>query len=287
MPYCPRCGVEIEERLESCPLCDTAIPKEVRSEQKVSAMFPEDVIEPKPMYKELTLKKKRILVTSLIIVLGLFPIAITAGIDLVSSGAITWSYYVIVPVIASALIIWFFIHFASKPIISVSVLLVLLICVQLLLGDRQDPLSFFSSIQMTYMLFASAAVEFFLLLITFRKPKPLEFVVLILLVSAVLLFGIDYISSGMIDWSLVCGAIIFPMAIYLEYLQLIRHKGLNIIGFGFLIIGILLVGIDLTPDMTISWSIITSVVFVPLSLMFYILHVALFNDTDWKKALHL
>lgn len=287
MPYCPRCGVEIEERLDRCPLCDTSIPKEVRLELEGSAMFPEEVIEPKPMYRELTLKKKRILVSSLIIVLGLFPIAITAGIDIVSSGAITWSYYVIVPVIAAALIIWFFIHFGSKPIISVSVLLLMLICVQLLLGDRQEPLSFFGSIQMTYMLFASAAVELFLILITFRRPRILEFVVLILLVSAVLLFGIDYISSTQIDWSLVCGAIIFPIAIYLEYLQLIRHKGLNIIGFGFLIIGILLIGIDLSTDMVLSWSIITSVVFVPLSLMFYILHVVLFNDTDWKKALHL
>ncbi len=287
MAYCPRCGVEIEDRLEACPLCDTRIPEEVREHTEAAGDYPDDVILPSPMYRKLTGRQKKILIASVILFLGFFPIALTAGIDLARNGAVTWSYYVMVPVIGCAAIAWLFVHYGRKPVISVTAMMLIILVIQLLIGNRNNPADFIRSPELPYFLASFAAIELFLIFITRKHPGILQLLAFILFDAALLIGAIDLILSETLSWSLVVFSCILPLAGYLVYLKKTKKRGLNLVGFFFFDLTLMLLALNYTILERLSWSLVTSLIFVPIAAIFYILHIALFNDTDWKKALHL
>lgn len=287
MAYCPRCGVEVEERLEACPLCRTEIPEDVRDHPEAPAEFPESVIPPKPLYKKLTEKQKKFLWFSVIGLLGLFPMAITVGIDMVQNLAITWSYYVMVPLTGAALIAWLFLHYGRKPLIAVTLLFIILIGVSLFISNRAQPGGILQSPEIPYFLVSFASVEALLIYIVYRRPKVLPLLCFILIDTILLISGIDLIINGGLTWSLVTTSAILPVALYLIYLQKVKKKGLNLVGFFFIDLTLMLLALDVTTSVNLDWSLVTSLIFVTIAAIFYVLHVALFNDTDWKKALHL
>lgn len=287
MPYCPRCGVEVEDRLELCPLCDTAIPAEVRDKEPPPGDYPQEVIPPRPLYRELTRKQRNVLVTALIAFIGIFPIIITLGIDFMRSGTVTWSFYVLVPVIGVALISWFLFRFGKRPIISVNAVLLIALVIQLILEKRSGELEILTSIELQFYIAVFTAVELFLLFVTFRRPKILSLLIFILMDGTLLLGGFDYILSGGLDWSLIAASSILPVAGALLYLQRTPRKGLNLPGFFFLDLTVMLLALNLSVSGTLSWSLVTALIFIPMGLLFYGLHILLFNDTDWRKALHL
>lgn len=287
MPYCPRCGVEIEDRLSHCPLCDTAIPEEVRDPEDQESEYPEDVIPPRPMYKELTRKQTRVLVSSLILFLGMFPITITVGIDLMNNGLISWSYYVIIPVLAAALIAIIFYRFGRKPLFSVSAMLGILLVVQLLIERRLDPDSGVFGTLMPFFLITIMAVELLLIYLTVKRRTVLQILDAVFLDAAWYLCALDLIISSRLGWSLIVLSTLLPVSLYLYYVQHTRKRGLNMAGFFFFDLAFMLASLDLSTSMRFSWSIVTSLIFLVIGLLFYVLHIVLFNDTDWKKAMHL
>ena len=290
MPYCPRCGVEVEERLDACPLCDTRIPEEVRQrpEKPVEpSRYPEDVIPPTPMYRTMSTRQRRILTVALIIFMGVFPILLTGGIDMARNGGVTWSYYVAIPVVGAALMVWLFVRFGRRPIVSVTAAMLILMVIQLLIADRSDPGRFFVSQEFPFFVAVFALVELFLVYRVFRRPPLLRLVAFGLTEIALFLGAVNAIVSGSLSWSLITAACILPVPIYLVYLDRVKRKGLNMAGFLFLDLTIMTTGIDLAVDGGAGWSLITSLIFLTLTALFYILHVTLFDDTDWKKALHL
>jgi hypothetical protein len=287
MPYCPRCGVEVEDRLEACPLCDTPIPKEVRQDPPAPADYPKDVIPPKPLYRKLTEGQKHFLIASLIAFLGLFPIAITLGIDLLNNSSVTWSYYVMVPLIGGGVVAWLFYRYGKRPLISVSAMLLIILMVQMLIGYRLRPDDFFRSPEIPYFLVSFAAVEIFLIFIARKRPGVLQLLAFIFFDAALLVGAINLLVSRQLTWALVVISALLPVSAYLIYLRKVKRKGLNIVGFLFVVLTIMLLAIDWTISGGFSWSLVTSLIFLAIAAVFYILHIGLFNDTDWKKALHL
>jgi len=287
MPYCPRCGVEVEERLEKCPLCTTPIPDEVREHPDMPGDFPEDIIDPKPLYRKLSEGQKRFLALSFIALLGVFPIAITMGIDLFQNGTVTWSYYVMIPLLGVAAIAWIFVHYLRKPLISLSALMVVVLAIEMLISNRYSPGNFMSAPELPFFLLSFGVIELFLLYIMKRRRGVLQILSFLFLDAALLVGGIDYIITRSLTWSPVVFSSLIPAALYLSYIRIVKKKGLNLMGFFFIDLALMLTALDWTTSGTISWSLITSLIFLSIAAISYILHVALFNDTDWKKALHL
>lgn len=312
MAYCPRCGVQVEDRLERCPLCDTAIPQEVRDDQGEST-YPDDIVPPKEMYRPLTDRQKRRLFRGIVAFFALFPIALTVLLDLYLSGTVTWSYYVVVPVAATAVVGWLFFRFGNRPLISVNGALVVLVGVVALLNPPGTIRAF-----TPYLLLVAAATEVLLVYITVWRPTGWGVVIASTLVLALLLVGIDIAvwfqitggGSGSVfagkgvgravvesaaawfadsfgGWSLIVAAALIPIAIFTGYLRFNRRRGLNVAGFFFLDLTLMLLTIDLAEGGGVGWSAVNALVFVPIAIIFYALHIALFNDTDWRKALHL
>lgn len=287
MAYCPRCGVEIEERHERCPLCNTKIPDEVREQTEEPGDFPEEVIPPKPLYRKLSARHIKLLIFSLMLFAGLFPIALTVGIDLARNGSVTWSYFVAVPLVGAAVIGWFFIHYGRSPLISVTAAMLVLMLVQMVLQARLNPGNVFNSPELPYFVASFVAVELFLLYLTRKRPGLLQLFSFLLFDAALLLGAIDLIISGSLSWSLVVTAVLLPVSLYLMYLKHSKNKGLNLVGAFFLDLSLMMIALNYTISGTLDWSLITSLIFIPFAGLAYVLHITLFNDTDWKKALHL
>lgn len=102
MPYCSRCGVEVESNKQTCPLCNTPIQPLDEEKPEYKSKYPDDVPkdeQTKPRPK----KKKRLLVFEITSVVLAIPLIISLTTNLIVSGTVTWSLY---PV-ASLLLVWF------------------------------------------------------------------------------------------------------------------------------------------------------------------------------------
>ncbi|MHA1367890.1 MAG: hypothetical protein ACTSP5_15990 [Candidatus Heimdallarchaeota archaeon] len=58
MPYCSRCGVEVEPNKEKCPLCDTKIQELEDEEEEYTSKYPEEIAEDETLPKR-TSKQRR------------------------------------------------------------------------------------------------------------------------------------------------------------------------------------------------------------------------------------
>ena len=145
MAYCPRCGVEVEDRLSQCPLCETRIPDEVRDPTVDDGDYPADVIPPRRLYRSLSAVQKKRLSALVIGFLTLFPSLLSLGINYTLDGEISWSYFVVVPVVGAGLIAWLVVRLYRRPFLMLSSLLGLLLLLQVLLELRLFGTALFSS----------------------------------------------------------------------------------------------------------------------------------------------
>ncbi|MFA7567624.1 MAG: zinc ribbon domain-containing protein [Alkalispirochaeta sp.] len=296
MAYCPRCGVEVEDRLDACPLCDTPIPADVRVDPSQPRDYPDDVIPPKPMYRPLTARQKRMFFRGGLVFLAFFPILLTTTLDLSRNGSVTWSYFVIVPIVGALVIASLFVQFGRKPLVSVTGTLLTVIAVLVIVGLRTSAPVLAA---VPYFVVVFVLLELLLLYLSGGGRRPSGIVAMTALVLTLLISGIEVIGKVQQRdfvfavggdngwWSLPVAAVLLPIAVFSLYLQSVRRKGLNLGGFFFLDLTVMLVFLDVTITGGVGWSIVTSLVFIPISAILYVLHIALFNDTDWRKALHL
>ncbi|NHJ86763.1 MAG: hypothetical protein FK734_14970 [Asgard group archaeon] len=109
MPYCPRCGVEVESNKTHCPLCNTLLQQIDEEKPKYTTKYPNDI--PKEDIKQPRARRKRrflaLEITSVVLVI---PLVVTLTTNVLVDGVVSWSLY---PV-ASLLLAWCLI---SAPLI--------------------------------------------------------------------------------------------------------------------------------------------------------------------------
>jgi Family of unknown function (DUF6320) len=113
MPYCPKCGVEVESNRPACPLCSFPIP--FVDEPKKNPIEREQYLLNRYRLKQAENKKRwkeaRIFVYSGISV-SLILLSIIFGIlDFYSSGKLGWSLYVITSNLAVVVFLFFLLRF--------------------------------------------------------------------------------------------------------------------------------------------------------------------------------
>ena len=239
------------------------------------------------MYRAITAGQRRFMAAALIVFLCFFPLLITIVTDFRMNGTLTWSYFVIVPIIGAAIIALLFVRFGKKSFIAVTSAMLLVLAVQLTVESVRNPGNPFYSRAAPFFIASFVAVELFLLYLNFRKPGLLRILAFIGADGALLLGAINYLLVRELTWSLITASCLFPLSFYLWYVSLVKRKGLNLLGFGFIDLTLMLTSLDLVLSRGLGWSFITTIIFLPIAALFYILHVVLFNDTNWRKALHL
>lgn len=106
MPYCSRCGVEVEEGTERCPLCSTPIQR--LEEAAPPTPYPQHIIDPEDAYRLSKAERRRIGLELLSLAAALASAALLA-VDLLPDGRLGWSAYAV----ASVVFAW---YTASAPL---------------------------------------------------------------------------------------------------------------------------------------------------------------------------
>ena len=89
MPYCPKCGVQVDPNIDKCPLCSVFIPKYDQSNGVAERRYPlRD--EKKPSF---TNRQIRLLIWGILSILFVMSFLILLTTNLVQAGEITWGRY--------------------------------------------------------------------------------------------------------------------------------------------------------------------------------------------------
>lgn len=100
MPYCSKCGVEVDNDVEKCPLCATPI-QILKPDGLPKGRYP-DTASPPPERPKMNKKEQRRM-AAIIITFGLLiPASIAIAADIVMNKQITWGTYTI----SSLIYIW-------------------------------------------------------------------------------------------------------------------------------------------------------------------------------------
>lgn len=229
MPYCPKCGVEVESN--RCPLCDHLIKQDIHTIPFSHAVE----IEKKKIFFS-NREKKRIFHASTIF-FAILVSSICITVDLLFDSKISWSAYPTIAVSSIALITSASIYVNG---VFKGITILLLNLLMLFLLDIQIPVK-----------------NFFLMI-----SLPISFM------TSILSFGI-YIT-----------------------IKKSKKRGMNIPGYILIGLTIMNIFIDLLVQNFIhgipklTWSLITTVSLIPISLFLLYIHYVLSKKIDFSKIFH-
>jgi hypothetical protein len=232
MPYCSKCGVEVETHKTHCPLCQTKIQEIENLVIEDKKKYPDQqVLRPK---KIRTKKQKRILAWEIISVTLLLPLLITLFIDLIFNKAVSWSLYPI----STLILVWIII---TIPLLFTKNLPVLLVgetvpyfiyflVVDLINNGKLDwylrlGIPIISTVLTTAIAIAIGSI--------YMKHKGANIAALIVLGIGVVCVVIDftitsYISEKWISWSLYVIASTIVVSGFLFYIHFRIIRGSNL-----------------------------------------------------------
>lgn len=155
--------------------------------------------------------------------------------------------------------------------------------------------------ELTWSRFAVAGITasfIYSTLIVFSRPKPWFLLTGILLNTCGLLFAIDMLPDGRLDWFLIpalplAAFLILFIGLVLLFTRKTKNKGLNIIAFSTLASGAYIVVIDLCVSwvkhhhLAASWSVVVAVSILPFALFLLYFHYRLKRGTSLRKFFHL
>lgn len=228
MPYCSRCGVEVQAEAVKCPLCNSAIQK-FHEDPAPGRNFPEDelIIHRAPRMN----RKERIQLASVISAFGmLVPLLITVTVDLMINRAITWSLYPVVSLIGCLLIVLSALFNGRHPVKLIwIVFLILLGTLQTMVslnlipeisGKLGGPIIFFTALCSHLTVTASIRAK--------KRGSNIAAFILIALgllcLSTDLWLNKNLFGHSRAGWSLIVLAATQPISLILLYLHYRKSK---------------------------------------------------------------
>ena len=118
MPYCSRCGVEVDVGVEKCPLCFMQIQKDPDKpiKEPVTKKYPDEPVE-QPTKRVLTPREKQIRALEIISVSLMIPLLIVTFTDLIIAETISWARFPMTVLVLVWLLCTFPLIFAKRPVI--------------------------------------------------------------------------------------------------------------------------------------------------------------------------
>ena len=224
MPYCPKCGVEVESN--HCPLCNHQIKQNIHT-----IPFSHVVeIEKKKIYFS-NRDKKRIFHASTIF-FAILVTSICVTVDLLLDSEISWSIYPIIAVWSLALITSASIYVNG---ILKGIVILLLNLLMLFLLDIQIPVkNFFLMISLPISFMTS--VISFTIYITIKKSKrrgmniPGYILIGLTIVNILIDLLVQNFIHGIpkLTWSLITTVTLVPIALFLLYIHYVLSKKIDL-----------------------------------------------------------
>lgn len=215
MPYCIQCGVKLNHRYTTCPLC--SIELEYCSQRESSPpLYPEEV------YKISIIKtranRREWITIHFLGFLTFLIILLTSGINFYISNKLSWSLFITISITYLYMTISSIIHLKRNPLLlygAVNTLLGLLLYgLDILSGSNswfiEYALPCFISLQLI-----SLAINIILKKI---KSKILMAVTVILIINLFLIIINEIIASSF-SWSLIATSVLMPTSLFLIFLN--------------------------------------------------------------------
>ncbi len=226
MPYCPRCGVEVDPSVSACPLCRTPVPQ-FSDLGPGEPAWPQSSLPGDPAKVRLGSKQTRWRVFgTLSAVLAASVISVVSA-NWLLLGTFTWSLYAAAALcgawgVTAAVFVWY-----RRPVVAVPVCFGVAAAALAALDAAGGAPHWFVSLGLPMMVLLSVVIAGGWLLLRRAKGYCLLGVVAGLL--AILLLGIDGVIEAWtgtpgLTWSLITGVVLVPLSGVFLYL----HFGLRL-----------------------------------------------------------
>lgn len=220
MPYCAKCGVEVENNVEGCPLCQFPIP-DIEHYNEVHTKFP----DPENSYplKMLAKKKKWLsIVTTVYFIIG----SLLLFIDYNSNQLLEWSKYAVISLMASWVYVFLLFGFIKNFLANLFIFSVNTLALTLALDYVFDyELNWFYSLSMPIVVMFTLLSMLFAFLFSKTRRKGINVVSFILLPASFYCIGTEaFISKYILGrvvlyWSIIVLIAALPISFLLLYLH--------------------------------------------------------------------
>ena len=223
MPYCSRCGVEVDDTVESCPLCRAPIQKFLEDGQTPCRYPAEASSVPRGSRRDL-MDKMRLART--VTTFGFFiPIFIVVSVDFFLNRSITWSSYVMASLLEMWLLSMLPLFLLRRPFVIIPTAylsaLIYMFVLDVLNGNLSWAIPFGGPI-MTLLAVLAAGV---LMAVKFTRRKGINIAAILLSAMVVLCIGLDILINWWLTgrfsmgWSLLVAGTSLPVIALLFYLH--------------------------------------------------------------------
>ncbi|MBN1412463.1 MAG: hypothetical protein JW969_16570 [Spirochaetales bacterium] len=229
MPFCTKCGVEVDDFTAKCPLCNTPIQKLPESEQPSLTNYP--VSDPDKGADRRKMDKHAVYFGWMILSVALFTplfVILTIGIQL--NALDTWAGYPVFSLVAAWICGTIIFFLRKRPVIATTCIMVslgiLLFCFDFLRGG----LTWFFPVGLPLLLLFYVLSTAVVMVSTRVKEKGLNIGAFIMIASGIFCIGMDilfsaYTSNKIIPtWSTIVISALFPLALFLLLLQYLLKK---------------------------------------------------------------
>jgi hypothetical protein len=224
MPYCPKCGVELDEGLTSCPLCKSPVIGEKDGKENPAGAFPETAYDPETL-EGLTVSDRKKVAMEVISVSFAIALAVTVLINLTVNKTVSWSLFPVSSLIFLWVVISSMIVFEGRTWLIYAIIgpsiLVFVFCLDVLDG----PVKWFLDVGLPLVLVLELVVALTTLFVSLMRRKGMNLIAIILLGINFLCLGIDGVLThrfgGQMSfgWSVVVSIALVPISAFLFYLH--------------------------------------------------------------------
>ncbi len=233
MPYCARCGVEVDRGVEACPLCEAPIPVfddlPAEGPRAESRYPPVEVEPPRPNGRRL-----RLSIWATLSAIFIISLLVVLTVNLVwTGGAITWSGYALGSIgLAWALATFVLVIFRPPWLVvlcSYPAVAVFLALIDILDGS----LSWFLPVALPVATGTFLSFEISTILWSVWRDRGANQLAILLLLLGPCCLGIDWVASAYLErpgptWSYVVLGVLVPLAGFLFIYHYVLRRVLNL-----------------------------------------------------------
>ncbi len=231
MPYCSKCGVEVEESVDTCPLCETPIQKMDKISKSGQKKYPEEPPKKRSVYK-LSKERKRLLAWEIMSMSLLIPLVSVTIINLITDGTIKWAKYPI----AALILVWIMtsipLIYPKKTIVIIVGEVLALTSFLALIDSFDGKIEWVIDLAVPIVVILAVIVTGIVLLSIKTKRKGANIAAYIILGIGIICLGLDLTISSYIEqtltvnWSLY---VLIPTMTTALFLLYIHYRIINII----------------------------------------------------------
>lgn len=221
MPYCSRCGVEVDDNVARCPLCGAPIQKFGREEG-----FPWPSEEaPLPPTRPLS-SDERIALAKTITTLGfLIPASVVLTVDWFFSRDLDWSLYTLISLGAAWMWAIIPLMFARLPYLIIGLATFVAVALEWGIGLMSGRIAWILTMGMPIVILAGGLAALVTLMGRTAKEVGSNLAGWILIAAAIQSIGIDIFTrygmsgSWTPGWSIIVASTLIPIAAMLLYIH--------------------------------------------------------------------